>query len=78
MIITTKQIIALHIGKRGVNDARKLWKLIPEEYKGESNFFTDQYDAYREAFSEICLCQVKKKWSNQSHRKVELHIRTAD
>lgn len=75
--ITTRQVIAMHIGKRGTKDARKLWDQIPDAYKGESNFFTDLNDAYREAFPEICLYQVKKKWSDQPRRKVKLHSETA-
>jgi hypothetical protein len=47
--------------KRGKKDARKLWEQIPDPYKGESNFFTDLHDAYKDAFPEVCLYQVEKK-----------------
>jgi len=66
--VTTRQVIALHIGGRGSEDAKKLWEAIPNEYKDESDFFTDMHDAYREAIPEDRLHQVKKKWSHKPHR----------
>ena len=59
--ITTRQVIALHVGGRGSADAKKFWEAIPEEFKVNCSFFTDQHDAYRGAIPEDQLCQVKKK-----------------
>ena len=64
--ITTRQVIALHIGGRGRLDAKMFWENIPEEFKELCDFYTDQHDAYRGAIPENKLHQVKKKVASQA------------
>ncbi len=42
----SRQIIAFHVGDRGRNSARALWDKIPEPYKQNATFYTDNWDAY--------------------------------
>ena len=48
MVMNThnRQIIALHIGDRGVADAWKLWQNIPPAFQQQATFFTDFWKAY--------------------------------
>lgn len=45
--IKTKQVIAFHVGDRSENSAKELWKKIPEIYKKNSVFYTDDWNAYK-------------------------------
>jgi len=73
----TRQVIALHVGGREVEDAKQLWEAVPDTYKNESDFYTDCYDAYRGAIPEDRLFQVKKKRFDKSSGTRELHLATA-
>jgi insertion element IS1 protein InsB len=42
----TRQIIAFHIGDRSRKSARRLWAKIPEAYRQQAMFYTDQYVVY--------------------------------
>jgi insertion element IS1 protein InsB len=42
----TRQIIAVHVGDRSRNSAKQLWANLPEAYRTQATFYTDQYDAY--------------------------------
>src|SRR5262249_2813777 len=57
----TKQVIACHIGGRDKKDAKTLWELIPEVYKNDADFYTDQLDAYQGAIPEELHYPSKKK-----------------
>lgn len=48
MVMNTynRQIIALHIGGRGIEDAWKLWDNIPVAFQQHASFFTDFWKAY--------------------------------
>ena len=48
MVMNTynRQIIALHIGGRGIEDAWKLWDNIPSGFQQHASFFTDFWKAY--------------------------------
>ncbi len=48
MVMNTynRQIIALHIGGRGMDDAWKLWDSIPPAFQQQAGFFTDFWKAY--------------------------------
>lgn len=48
MVMNTynRQIIALHIGDRGIEDAWKLWDNIPSGFQQHASFFTDFWKAY--------------------------------
>jgi insertion element IS1 protein InsB len=37
-----RQIIAFHIGDRSHDSARQLWANLPEVYREEATFYTDQ------------------------------------
>jgi insertion element IS1 protein InsB len=42
----TRQIIAFHVGDRSRKSARHLWAKIPEAYRQQATFYTDQYVVY--------------------------------
>ena len=42
----TREIIGLYVGDRSQSGAEGLWKSIPNEYKDNSVFYTDFWDAY--------------------------------
>ena len=42
----TRQIIAFHIGDRSRDSAKQLWQNLPEVYREQAMFYTDQYAAY--------------------------------
>ena len=44
----SRQIVALYLGERGAAGARGLWKNIPEHYRQQATFFTDDWDAYKQ------------------------------
>jgi insertion element IS1 protein InsB len=46
MDATTCQIIAFHVGDRSRESAKELWTALPEVYRAQATFHTDQYDAY--------------------------------
>jgi IS1 family transposase len=48
MVMNTynRQIIALHIGGRGIDDAWKLWNNVPSAFQQQACFFTDFWKAY--------------------------------
>ena len=46
MDTTTRQIIAFHIGDRSRTSARRLWAKVPEVYRQQAMFYTDQYVVY--------------------------------
>jgi IS1 family transposase len=46
MDATTRQVIALHVGDRSRESAKRLWAKIPEAYRQQAMFCTDQYVAY--------------------------------
>jgi insertion element IS1 protein InsB len=43
----TRQVIAFHVGDRSRDSAIQLWQNIPEAYRDQATFYTDQYAAYR-------------------------------
>jgi insertion element IS1 protein InsB len=46
MDVTTRQIIAFHVGDRSRESAKALWAKLPLIYREQATFHTDQYDAY--------------------------------
>lgn len=48
MVMNTynRQIIALHVGGRGVEDAQRLWDSVPPAFRQQASFFTDFWKAY--------------------------------
>jgi IS1 family transposase len=50
--VESKQIIAFYVGDRSRKSARKLWKRIPLVYRQQSNFDTDDWEAYKGVIPE--------------------------
>ena len=46
MDTNSRQVIAFHVGDRGISGASKLWDKIPGIYKKHGLFHTDNWDAY--------------------------------
>lgn len=46
MEVSTRQIIAFHVGDKSQESAKKLWQNIPENYRNQATFYTDQNPAY--------------------------------
>jgi len=44
----SRQLVALHLGERGAAGARGLWENIPEHYRQQATFFTDDWEAYKQ------------------------------
>jgi insertion element IS1 protein InsB len=42
----SRQVIAFHVGNRSRRSAKRLWAKIPEVYRQQATFYTDQYVAY--------------------------------
>lgn len=42
----THQIIAFHVGDRSKDSAKQLWEKIPNAYREQAIFYTDEYDSY--------------------------------
>jgi insertion element IS1 protein InsB len=47
MDATTRHIMAVHVGDRGRESAQALWANIPEVYRTQTTFHTDQYEPYK-------------------------------
>jgi insertion element IS1 protein InsB len=47
MDVTTRQIIAFHVGDRSRDSAKELWATIPKVYRKQATFHTDRYEAYK-------------------------------
>jgi hypothetical protein len=63
--VSSKYHIACHIGGGLNKDAKCLQGLIPEVYKNDADFYTDQLEAYREAIPEELHYPCKKKVAKQ-------------
>lgn len=46
MDVSTRQIIAFYVGAKSRESAKKLWQNIPEIYRDQATFYTDQNAAY--------------------------------
>ena len=62
----TRQIIAHVIGDRSEKTCRKLWKLIPAEYKS-CRSYSDFWDAYEKVFPKETHRSVGKETGQTSH-----------
>ena len=47
MDVKSRQIIAFYVGYRSRESARKLWESIPESYRENATFYTDDWQAYK-------------------------------
>jgi insertion element IS1 protein InsB len=50
--VETRQVIAFYVGDRSRKSARKLWNRIPPVYRQQSNFDTDDREAYKGVIPE--------------------------
>jgi insertion element IS1 protein InsB len=46
MDATSRQVIAFHVGDRSRRSAKRLWAKIPQAYRQQATFYTDQYVVY--------------------------------
>jgi insertion element IS1 protein InsB len=46
---TTKQVFAFYVGDRSRRSAQQLWKRIPQAYREQATFATDDWEAYKGA-----------------------------
>jgi len=46
---SNRQIVAMHVGSRGKQDAMLFWEKIPKVFREKAGFFTDYWKAYRAA-----------------------------
>jgi insertion element IS1 protein InsB len=46
MDVKTRQVLAFHVGDRSRRSAKRLWTKIPEAYRQQAMFYTDQYVVY--------------------------------
>lgn len=58
--ITSRQVIAFHVGGRGKRDALILWEKVPPEFQTFGKVYTDLHDAYLDAIPEFQHFPVKK------------------
>jgi insertion element IS1 protein InsB len=67
MDATTRQIIAFHVGDRSRDSAKELWAKIPEIYREQATFHTDQYEAYKGAIPADRHNAITKKARKTNH-----------
>lgn len=46
MDLSTRQIVAFHVGDRSRNSARALWNKLPIRFQQQALFYTDLYESY--------------------------------
>ena len=63
----SRQIIAFHVGDRSQDSAKRLWELIPEDYRENATFYTDDWQAYKAVIPEERHHVIKGK-SNHIER----------
>ena len=67
MDVKTKQVLAFYIGDRSKRSARKLWKAIPNVYKQNAVFYTDQYKGYPGIIPAIQHRAIAKHFRRTNH-----------
>jgi insertion element IS1 protein InsB len=65
----TRQIIAFHIGDRSRDSVKQLWANLPEVYRTQAMFYTDQYEAYRGVIPAEQHKAITKKARKTNHIK---------
>jgi insertion element IS1 protein InsB len=63
----TRQIIAFYVGDRGRDSAKQLWQNIPEMYREQGTFYTDQYAAYLGVIPPAQHKSITKRARNTNH-----------
>jgi IS1 family transposase/transposase-like protein len=67
MDVKTRQVIAFYVGDRSKRSARKLWKVIPDEYQQKATFYTDKYEAYPGIIPAAQHRAVSKQFRKTNH-----------
>ena len=67
MDVKTKQVIAFSVGDRSKRSARKLWKAIPNVYKQNALFYTDQYEGSPGIIPAIQHRAIAKHFRSTNH-----------
>jgi IS1 family transposase/transposase-like protein len=71
----TRQVIAFHIGDRSQKSAQKLWDNLPNFYKENGRFYTDDWDAYKAVFPPDRHVSSKIKKDTNHIERLNLTIR---
>jgi len=67
MDVTTRQVIAFHVGDRSGQSAEALWAKIPAAYQERAIFYTDQYEVYRGVISSTQHHAISKLARKTNH-----------
>jgi insertion element IS1 protein InsB len=59
--VTTRQMIAFHVGDRSRESAKALWASIPAVYQDHATFHTDQYEVYKGSSRRNATEQSRRK-----------------
>ena len=62
-----RQVIAFHVGDRSRDSAKELWAKIPEVYREQATFHTDQYEAYTGVIPAERHRAITKKGRKTNH-----------
>ncbi len=65
--VSSRQIIAFHVGDRSRVSAQALWKLIPESLRRRATFYTDGWQAYEGVIPAKQHRVVKKRKRITNH-----------
>ena len=68
MDVSSRQIVAFHVGDRSRISAKALWQSIPESYRNNATFYTDGWGAYGGVIPQKQHRVVKKQ------RRITNHI----
>src|SRR5262245_14112136 len=63
----THQVMAFHVGDRSRDRAKELWANIPEVYREQVTFHTDQYEAYKDLMPAERHRAITKKARKTNH-----------
>jgi insertion element IS1 protein InsB len=63
----TRQIIAFHVGDRSHASAKQLWANLPEVYREQATFYTDQYVVYTGIIPAARHKAITKKARKTNH-----------
>ena len=65
----SRHIVALHLGDRGAAGAKGLWDNVPEHYRQQATFYTDEWEAYKQVIpAERHITSGRKKDTNHAER----------
>ena len=67
MDVKSRQIIAFHVGDRSRESARELFQLIPESYRLNATFYTENWQAYKGVIPANQHRVVKKQSRKSNH-----------